>query len=46
MTIYTAKAYDREFVAQTEDELFTLVETYESENEIFDIVDFDIEVKD
>lgn len=46
MTIYTAKAYDREFVAATEDELFDLVEEYEDSNEIFDIAEFDIEVKD
>lgn len=46
MTIYTAKVYGREFVASTEDELFDLVEEYEDDNDIFDIAEFDIEVKD
>ena len=50
MTIYTTKAYGREFVAQSENELFDMLEEYEDVNGIEDIIDYDsgfeIEVKD
>lgn len=45
MTIYTAKAYDREFVAQSENELFDMLEEYEDANSIEDVIDFDTGLK-